>query len=224
MRIGIGTCVTIGSQDPRSWPTSGPLSAYAIGDSNVAAYLGQDAIMDFITSTYAEVTVAFPSHTIEQQHNTWKSLMGTVPGTIKWAVIQVGLNDLNPVEPSAVPALARLQDLVDEVQLDAGPNGVVLVASLTPCRSFLLSYFGATQGAIAYQKWLDMNEGIAGLGSNPITNVDGRVTAHEALLNDGNGNLGTGYDVGDGLHTTNAARSINAQEWVNALGALGVTV
>ena len=132
MRIGIGTSITLHNQDPRSWPTSGPLSAYAIGDSNVAAYLGQDAIMDFITSAYTKVTAAFPSHTIEQQHDTWKGLMSYSPGTVKWAVIQVGLNDLNPVEPSAAPALARLQDLVDEVQLDAGPNGVVLVASLTP--------------------------------------------------------------------------------------------
>jgi len=215
-------------QDPRRWPTSGPLSVYAIGDSNVAAYTVSgtplDPILNYITSAYTKVTAAIPSQTIRQQHDTWLGLMNIAPGTIKWAVIQVGLNDLDPVEPSATPALARLQDLVDEVQFDAGPNGPVVISQLTPCRARLISLFGATQGAVAYQKWLDMNEGIAGLGSNPIINVDGRVTAHVPLLDDGNGNLGVGYDVGDGIHTTNAARSINAQAWVDALVALGVTV
>ena len=52
MHLSIGTSLTEFRQDPRYWPTGGPYSAYAIGDSNVAAYLGQDAILDFITSAY----------------------------------------------------------------------------------------------------------------------------------------------------------------------------
>lgn len=224
MHLSIGTSLTEFRQDPRYWPTGGPYSAYAIGDSNVAAYLGQDAILDFITSAYTKITAAIPSQTIAQQHATWLNLQKTVPGTVMWAVIQVGLNDLDPVEPSAAPALARLQLLVDEVKYDAGYSRPVLVAKMTPCRARLISLFGATQGAVAYQKWLDMNDGIAGLGANAITGVDGRVTAHEALLNDGNGNLDKGYDMGDGIHTTNAARAINAQAWEDALTALGVTI
>ena len=224
MHLGIGTGLTEFRQDPRYWPTAGPQSAYAIGDSNVAAYLGQSAILDFITSSYTKITAAIPSQTIAQQHATWISLQKTFSGTVRWAVIQVGLNDLDPAEPSAAPALARLQLLVNEVKYDAGYSNPVLVAKMTPCRARLISLFGATQGAIAYQKWLDMNDGIAGLGANAITGVDGRVTAHEALLNDGSGNLDKGYDTGDGIHTTNAARAINAQAWEDALTALGVTI
>ena len=84
---------------------------------------------------------------------------------------------------------------------------------MIPCKARLLSLYGATQGAVSYQKWLDLNESLAGLGPNPITGVDGRITAHEPLMNDGSGNLLAAYDLGDGIHPNAAGRQINADAY-----------
>lgn len=200
----------------------GPTTAYALGDSTVEAYLGGTAIMDLLTSAYSEVTLAVPGHTIAQQKAAWLAHPVALT-TPKWVVIQAGLNDLAPGEAAAT-AIARLQDLVATVRLTTGAGAKIFVSQMIPCRARLITVNGAIDGPIAYQKWLDMNTAIAGGGATPITGVDGRVTAHVALMNDGAGNLLGSYDTGDGIHPNTAGRTVNATEWVNALTAAGVTV
>ena len=128
------------------------------------------------------------------------------------------------VDPSesAATALGRLQTLVDEIKADIGSR-TLLIGQMTPCRQRLIDYYGATNGPIAYQKWLDMNDAIAGNGANAITGVDGRITAHVALMNDGSGNLAAAYDTGDHIHPNAAGRQIIADAWDVALVAAGVT-
>lgn len=175
----------------------------------------------FIDSAHNSVILADPADTIAQQKTAWQAAPGK--SLAIWVVVQVGLNDLDPAEAASV-AIARLQDLVDTVQADVPDSTGVFIAKMIPCRARLIVLYGATNGLIAYQKWLDMNESIAGGGPTPITNVDGRIAAHEPLMNDGAGNLKPEYDTGDGIHPNNAGRAVNAQAWEDALVAAGVTV
>lgn len=132
--------------------------------------------------------------------------------------MQVGLNDLAPTEAASV-AVTRLQVLVNSIADDA-PNARIVVATMTPCRARLIAVYGGTNGEKAYQKWLSMNDAIAGIGGGPITGVDARVTSHTDSLNDGSGNLAAAYDTGDGIHENNAAREIIAAAWQVAIDAL----
>jgi len=193
----------------------------AIGDSTIAAYSGQNAVMDYITSAYSKVTLALPNNTISQQDSKWIA-DDDIRADPKWVAIQVGLNDLNPAEAASV-AIARLQGLVNNVN-SCLSDTIILISKLTPCKARLISLYGGVDGLVAYQKWLDINEAIAGGGATPITGVDGRVTSHETALNDGSGNLAGAYDIGDGIHENNAGRAIIAAAWETAIIAAGGTV
>lgn len=232
LAVGIGDPVTLDSgistlhqMADRITATSRPLAAtnaYALGDSTIAAYQGSANLMTLLTSARTKNTVAEPGHTIAQQRTAFNALAAPRDAA-GWAIIQVGLNDLAPAEAASV-AIARLQTLVNDVRAALGRWTPVLVGQMIPCRQRLINLYGATDGPVAYQKWLDMNDAIAGTGPTPITNVDGRITAHVPLMNDGNGNLKAEYDTGDGIHPNTAGRQVNADAWVAALNALEVTV
>jgi hypothetical protein len=75
----------------------------------------------------------------------------------------------------------------------------------------------------AQQKWLDINEAIAGQGATPITNVDVRVSAHVPLLDDGAGNLQDIYQAdGDEIHENTAGGQIIVDAWEAALVNAGI--
>lgn len=187
----------------------------AIGDSTAAAYSGTNSIASYVTKAQP-TNVAVAGHTIAQQKTAWEALSASVRASHNCVIIQTGLNDLDPAESASV-AIARLQDLVDTVLGDVSASCKVFASKMIPCRSRLIALYGGTNGPIAYQKWLDMNEAIAGSGATPITGVYGRITAHEPLMNDGSGNLLGAYDTGDGIHPDNAGRQVNATAWRDAL-------
>jgi hypothetical protein len=194
-----------------------PTVAYAIGDSTVAAYAGGTAILDLVISSRTKNSLAVPGQTIAQQKSVWQS--ATVnPVLVGWVVIQIGLNDLVPSEAASV-AIARIQDLVATVRTKIGSSKPILISQMTPCRQRLTDIYGSTNGPISYQKWLDINSAIAGSGSTPITGVEGRITSHVELMNDGTGNLLSTYNTGDNIHPNTAGRQINATAWVNGLQA-----
>jgi lysophospholipase L1-like esterase len=211
-------------------PTYTGAIGYAIGDSTIASYLGQNSVTSYMTSaTSPIVNLAVPNENIVQQQTVWNATTSN-HAYAKWVIIEVGLNDLD-ITDAATPALstaaaiARLQALVDDVRSDVSAGTKVLISKMTPCRQRLIDIYGATNGPLSYQKWLDINTAIAGGGSTPITNVDGRITAHEPLLNDGSGNLAAAYEVvgfEDGIHENNAGRQIIADAWEDALTALGI--
>lgn len=189
-----------------------------IGDSVISAYSGTTAVST-LTERLLPTYIAVPGNTINQQKTAWNALSSVIKTSHDVVVVQVGLNDLEPTE-SASLAIARLQSLIDTINADV--TCPVFVSQMTPCRARLITMYGATNGPVAYQKWLDINTAIAGSGGAPITGVDGRITSHVALMNDGAGNLAAGYDSGDGIHPNNAGRQINANAWVSALSAAGV--
>jgi hypothetical protein len=85
---------------------------------------------------------------------------------------------------------------------------------MIPCKQELIDRFGIVDGLVAYQKWLDMNEAMKGNGVNAITGMDATASSHTNSLNDGEGNLGIAYDIGDDLHPNNAGRMIIADSWM----------
>jgi len=190
-----------------------PIIAF-VGDSLVA---GQGAVRAtaFQVDGVEPALIAVAGDTIAQQKiryvaRTDKSLFRAV-------IVEVGLNDLSPGEAASV-AIARLQDLIDTIV--ASVSVPVYIAKMTPCFARLNTLYGGS-GPTAYAKWLDMNVAITGAGPTPITNVSGRITAHEPLLNDGSGNLLATYDTGDGAHPTFAGRQIIADAWRTKLVADG---
>lgn len=195
--------------------------AYAIGDSTVAAYAGGTAILDLVTSNRIKNSLAVPGQTIAQQKAVWQATSIT-PSSVGWVIVQIGLNDLDPSEAASV-AIARLQDLVNTIRTTIGSNKPLLISKMIPCRQRLINIYGSTNGLVSYQKWLDMNAAIAGSGATPVTGVDGRITSHEPLMNDGSGNLKAIYDTGDGIHPNTAGRQINATAWANSLQSTRIT-
>ncbi|CDS48904.1 hypothetical protein [Polaromonas sp. CG9_12] len=193
--------------------------ATVLGDSTIAAYLGANAVSTYLATSRTLLNLAVPGDTIAMQKTAWQG--AALRAQSKWVMIEVGLNDVLSTEATA-PVLARLQDLVNTVIADA-PLAKVLIAQMTPCKGRLMADLGATNGPVAYQKWLDLNTAIAGGGASPITGVQGRVSAHVPLLNDGAGNLLAQYDqVSDFIHPNNAGRQIMASAWTNALNAAGI--
>lgn len=195
-----------------SEPALGEGILAAVGDSTVAAYLGQFSVTEFIDVNAANMAVA--GHTIAQQKAVWQAR----PDKASFAtvIVQVGANDCDPAIPTAT-TIAAYQDLIDTITGDVSVP--VYVSGMTPCKADLMTVYGGVNGPLAYQKWLDLNAAIAGQGATPITGVDGRIMEHVALMNDGAGNLRPEYDSGDGIHPLNPGKNVNATSWYNRVKA-----
>jgi hypothetical protein len=84
---------------------------------------------------------------------------------------------------------------------------------MNPCKQRMIDLYGAVNGLVAYQKWLDMNEAIRGEGANALTGMDATVTGHTDAMNDGSGNLAAAYDIGDHIHENEAGRELVSVWW-----------
>ena len=173
-------------------------------------YSGQPSIISLVTTSNTKVNVAVAGDTIAQQKADWNSLSVNSLGTA-WVVLQVGLNDLNPSVGTTASKIAEIQDLVDTIKADIGSKPLY-VAKMLPCKQRLVDVYGAN-AALSQQRWVDMNEAIAGNGSSPITGVQGRIVSHVPLMDDGLGNLKSVYDLGDHIHPNTAGRQIMATAW-----------
>lgn len=164
------------------------------------------------------VNKAIPGHTIHQQDSIWQA--DPDKATYDWIIVEVGLNSLDPTV-SFTTSINEYQKFIDTINAQKKIGAKVIVSTMTPCKQRLIDLYGNTNGLIAYQKWLDMNNAIAGGLPGRITGVDYRVTNHTLVLNDGNDNLKFVYDIGDHVHETNEARQVIAHFWRYALNELG---
>lgn len=197
--------------------------AYSLGDSTVADYSGLSGLVDLVSTSRVIVDIATPGDTIAGQKSKW--LAQTIdPALVGWVVVQIGLNDMDPTDGTTASKIAALQDLVNTIRTSIGSTKKLLIAKMLPCRQRYIDIYGATNGPIAQQRWVDVNAAIAGEGSTPITGVDARITAHVPLMDDGNGNLKAIYDTGDKIHPNLAGRQLMADEWKKAIWALGLVV
>lgn len=198
---------------------SPPFQVVIIGNSTIAAYLGQNEVGSYlftpeeITAGCSYTSLAVPGHTILQQNGAWSGLSNKTSYEV--ALLQIGLNDMAPGE-SAATALARYQALIDDIRADA-PDITIITCKMLPCRQRWIDLYGGTNGPIAYQKQLDMNDAMMGIGPNAITGMDATVSDHYDLLSDGSGNLDAAYDMGDHIHENNAGRQVIAGKWRQAL-------
>ena len=189
-----------------------------IGDSTIAVYGAFNSVFYYLSNLYYNTSsftsigdIATAGETIANQNTRWTDLSGSIKRNFDYVFVQVGLNDTDPAE-SAATAIGRLQDLIDNINTDC-PNSVIIIGTMTPCKARLITVYGAVNGLVAYQKWLDMNEAIRGNGVNPITGVDDYVDNHTTLLNDGSGNLAATYNSGDDIHENNDGREVIANSW-----------
>ena len=127
--------------------------------------------------------------------------------------MQIGLNDMNPSGQATQDVISSYQSFVDYIRGVVSPRCKIYVSQMLPCKQRWIDLYGAVNGVVAQQKWTDVNYVIA----NTITNVDGRITSHVPLLDDGNGNLKVEYDTGDGIHENIAGRQIIANAWRDKL-------
>lgn len=197
-----------------------------IGDSTIADHAGQQGI-DFFLKRQSDTLIgtvivnqAVPGDTIAQQKTIY--LADSDKATYDWIIVQVGLNDLDPAEASAV-AIARLQDLIDTINLNKKPTAVVIISGLIYCKQRLLNIYGTVDGLVAVQKLIDIQIAILGGGFHAITGVHYRNWAHVPILSDDTQTL---YDYyldpnKDGIHPNDRGRNIIAQTWRKTLNRLG---
>ncbi len=203
-------------------------TALAIGDSTVATYDGGSQIINYLFTTaqsnlgWSATSIAVPGNTIAQQKTAYLATGNR--GTFDVTFVEIGLNDLDPAEAASV-AIARLQDLITTINANKKAGSKIVIATMTPAKQRYIDVYGSTNGLIAYQKWLDVNDAIKGNGATPITGVDARVYRHTDLLNDGSGNLNSIYDglSHDHIHENDAARTIIGHVWRDGLARIGYT-
>lgn len=209
-----------------SWMTRDHLVTACIGDSTIAP--ASTAVLRPNASSVSSLVgglicnradIATSGHKIADQLTLWTALPGKT--ALQCVIVQVGLNDIKSRiganTATTATVLADLQSFITTIRADIPSTAKIYVAGLTPCKVWLDA---ATNPSAAYQGWLDINDAIAGNGGSPITGVDGRITAHVALLNDGSGNLKAIYDYNaDGVHESNEARFLIAMAWRTALEA-----
>ena len=220
--LGLGTAATKAVSD---FSANVPVSSGVIlGDSTIAAYAGQVGVETYLrdpANTQAGSTVtslAVPGETIDQQKARW--VADANKATYDWVIVQVGLNDVVDDTVAAPVAINKLQVLVDTINAGKKAGAKVIICTMVPAKSRFFSLLGSTNGATAYARWASINAAISG-GASAVTGVDLRISSHTARLNDGAGNLMAPYDTGDGIHTTNSGREIQAAEWARGLNALG---
>jgi hypothetical protein len=197
-------------------------NCYALGDSTVAMYLDETALIELVGTDRIKNNLAVPGHTIEQQQSVWNATT-VVAATVGWVVVQLGLNNMNPATTAAAE-LAKLQSLITSIRSKIGLTAPILISKMTPAAQRWTDVYGATNGPIAQQKWIDMNDAIAGNGSTPITGVQARIISHVPLMADSSGNLKAEFNTGDGIHPTTAGRTINAAAWKTGIAALGLAI
>lgn len=203
-----------------------PLVAAVLGDSTIAAFSGTIAVPDYIYRLGA-TNIADPGDTIEQQRTLWNALGSYAK--YKAVIVQVGLNDM---AQAIGTTLDQYQSLINDIAADA-PQAAIYASQMIPAGKRWFDVYGYAGGLAAYQRWLDLNAAIAGLGATPITGVHGRITSHvprlaetRQLTVEGNtfmqeNCLALAYDTGDAVHPNNKGRQINAAEWRGKLVADG---
>jgi hypothetical protein len=198
-----------------------------IGNSTIAArsnafqtcYSIADLMNDSVTDKKFRITdLATSGEVIAQQKTRWVNLSAPVKRNMEYVFIEIGINDIIWNAYSAATMIAALQDLVNTISTNIGPNHKIVLSTLTPIRTYLHNnpIYQPTETAM-YNVWLATNEAIMGGGATPIVRTGGgimyRTNQHTITMDDGNGFFKPEYDCGDHLHQTCFGKQIIADEW-----------
>lgn len=186
-----------------------------IGDSTIAAGFGGLVVPAYIPAFTPITSVATAGDTILGQKTKYGNLTNTLDFDV--VILQIGLNDMN-VNQTTATVLSNYQALVNSVRASVSANCKIYVAKMLPCKQRFIDIYGATDGASAQQRWVDLNNAIM----TSVTGVNGRIDSHVPLLDDGFGNLKAEYDTGDHIHENVAGRQVIADAWRDKLVLDGI--
>lgn len=194
-----------------------PSLGVVIGNSTVAAYNGTTAIADFldVDNSLGDtiISIAVPGHSIDQQESAF--LAHPRKSDFDYAVLQIGLNDMNPSTWDSLTIIQNYQNMVNQIKA-VNPNIVIIGATMVPAYNRWVALYGAE----AQDNWEDLNEAIV---EGYIKGIDYTVSRHTFLLGDPSDRraLDSQYDTGDGIHENNAGRELIAQQWQRVLNEAG---
>jgi lysophospholipase L1-like esterase len=189
------------------------------GSSTTAAYAGASAIATLINTLGVETDISSPANTIANQETAYNALSGSVKSNIDKVFLMIGGNDMEP-GTTAVSKINELKSYISTIKTGS-PRAKIYLATLHPFKQRLIDLYGANDGLISYQKWLDYNEAIRGQGANAITTADFYFDQHTVDLNDGSGNLKAEYDTGDHIHMTDAGKAFIVNAFLGKIVTVG---
>lgn len=195
---------------PSYFPRS-QINLGVIGDSTIAAGYGGLLVPAYIPQFTPITSIAQGGDTIQGQRSKFSSM----PNKDKFDVfiMQVGLNDMSTLTQTTATVLANYQSMINEVRAAVNPNCKIYAGQMLPARQRSIDVRGEELGQLSYERWLELNYAM----EHTFTGLDGCVSSHVAILNDGLGNLKPEYDTGDHIHENVAGRIVIANAWRNKL-------
>lgn len=158
--------------------------------------------------------LALGGDTITGQKAKWDALTSANKLTFDFVICQIGLNDY----PNTLAQnITNYQAMVNAIRASVNADCKIIISKMIPVKNAQPAPVEANQA-----KWVGLNDAIAGSGATPITGVDGRITAHVPLLDDGNGSLQSKYVTQsfDPVHENNLARALIIKIWRETIDAL----
>jgi len=198
---------------------TGALSIAMLGTSTMADYSGYNGVHKYMATgcdSAQGVTItnkAVPGDSIKGQLED--IVADPNRATYDVFILELGLNDLDSANWTLAQTLTQYQLLIDTIRSFKKSTAIIVLGTMSPCYSRLITVYGGTNGLKNYNKWNDLNYAV--LGGNPghggfaLQRVDGRTGQHTLELTgfpiaSPNKILATYYDIGDGVHTNNYAR------------------
>jgi lysophospholipase L1-like esterase len=188
------------------------------GSSTMANYGGVTAISGLVNTLGIETVIAAAGSAIANQVTSYNALTSAVKANIDKAFVMIGGNDMEPGS-TAASKITELRNYLSAIKAGS-PRCKIYLGTLHPCKQRWIDLYGATDGLVSQQKWVDYNNAIRGLGATPVTEADYYFDQHTTDLDDGAGNLKAIYDQGDHIHMTDAGKAFI----VNAFNSKIITV
>jgi uncharacterized membrane protein len=189
-----------------------------LGDSTIGYYpqgVNCNNCSDYLQNTKTILDLAVTGFTIAQSKTALAAVAVALKSSMKTVFIHVGLNDCDPAVETAT-TIAAYQDLVNTVTGVVAVGAKIIGCAMIPFKQAFIYRYGADDGLLAYQKWLDVNEAIMGGGASPITGLTLAVNSHSIAMNDGTGQLAAQYlDVtGPDYHENETGRILIKDMWL----------
>lgn len=199
-----------------------PPRVAAVGNSTIAVFpfdQGILAVPNWIAGIMPTL-LAVPGNTIGSQRIIWNDQSAPQRASYDVVIAQIGLNNI--IDFTTPQIITELQAFMDDIRSSLHADAKLIVSKMLPCKQRWYEQIGEN-GLYAQQRWVAVNEAIAGLGPTPITGVDGLITSHVPRLDDGNGNLAPQFikNPGDNICENNAGRQIIANAWRATLVNVG---
>lgn len=186
----------------------------SVGDSTVAVYTSYVSVSSLINSTdkYNISDISLAGDSIDGQKAKWIALTN-YEKLSEYTFVQIGINDIASAWTMA-QLISKYQSLITTIRATVGPSRKIYGCTMTPCKQWLIDTKGEANYLPFYEKWVNLNNAIRGFYDTNISEMDGFVDQHTALLNDGNDSLKIEYRV-DQVHSNNAGRQIIANAWMS---------